>query len=667
MKKFAVVIVAATMILPIVMTGCGAVTVPEVTGSEETAAELGPADPKEDFYRYVNEERFKTAEFEYGTTSVEMAFNQDLIDDQIEAIIDDVVAGNGYAAGSEEEVIKNAYNLYLAYDFDNEEIPADLMQVLDEIQNASTVDELMMVDAKLVRDYGLSGFLLVSPDTDPFDPTRRVLRISQVQGILNTSFTQMRDRRFAVDSVKEDAAVILSTRGYDKETADQIGTELAQIAINVYSKTNMDIAEDPMAFKFDKIYTKDQVKDIFSNVDIDAYLTTIGYDASKVNEFVLCDEAQLRALNACYTEENLNALKASEFGDVYGMYSRYIAPHYAELASVVGRSYLSEHDQAIGEVSSVFSAETDPLYVEKHYSAETDKALRDMCDDIRDSYRTLISNADWLSQATRDELLRKLENIVYVTGTNLERHDNAKFKDLAKATNYYDYFLAYKRISMADEIKSLSEPVSRLDIQMPMQIFNACYDPFLNNINITVAITNAPFFDANADYYTNLGGLGMVLAHEMGHAFDSNCILFNSKGEYDPSWISDADMETLLARNEKAVTYFEDNFIVFGIYHVDGEQTLGENYADLGAMECITAITKNQADREKLFESYATIWAEVCSDESIVNQIAYDSHSPAYVRVNAILSTTQAFYETYGVEEGDGMYIAPENRISRWY
>ena len=74
-----------------------------------------------------------------------------------------------------------------------------------------------------------------------------------------------------------------------------------------------------------------------------------------------------------------------------------------------------------------------------------------------------------------------------------------------------------------------------------------------------------------------------------------------------------------------------------------------------------------QADREKLFESYATIWAEVCSDESIVNQIAYDSHSPAYVRVNAILSTTQAFYETYGVEEGDGMYIAPENRISRWY
>ena len=220
---------------------------------------------------------------------------------------------------------------------------------------------------------------------------------------------------------------------------------------------------------------------------------------------------------------------------------------------------------------------------------------------------------------------------------------------------------------MHDTVKSLNEPVSRTDIFMPMQMFNACYDPSFNNITITVAITNAPFFDAKANYYTNLGGLGMVIAHEMGHAFDSNCILFNSKGEYDPSWINQEDMDTLLERNEQAVRYFEDNFIVFGIYHVDGEQTLGENYADLGAMECITSLTKTQEDREKLFENYATIWCELGTDESIINQIAYDPHSPALVRVNAILSTTEAFYETYDVQEGDGMYIAPENRISRWY
>ena len=174
-------------------------------------------------------------------------------------------------------------------------------------------------------------------------------------------------------------------------------------------------------------------------------------------------------------------------------------------------------------------------------------------------------------------------------------------------------------------------------------------------------------FDIDADYYTNLGALGMVIAHEMGHAFDSDCILFNSRGEYDPSWIPENDMNTLLARNEKAARYFEDNFTVFGIYHVDGEQTLGENYADLGAVECITSLAKTKEDRISLFESYALIWGNKSVDEAIINQIAYDSHSPSQIRVNAVLSSIDEFYETYGIKEGDGMYIAPEDRVSRWY
>ena len=55
------------------------------------------------------------------------------------------------------------------------------------------------------------------------------------------------------------------------------------------------------------------------------------------------------------------------------------------------------------------------------------------------------------------------------------------------------------------------------------------------------------------------------------------------------------------------------------------------------------------------------------TDEMIINQVAFDVHSPSYIRVNAILSTIDAFYETYDIKEGDGMYIAPEKRISRWY
>ncbi len=664
MKKFAVTSLAAAMVLSIVVTGCGA-PLPEVTESTETVPELGPASPKDDFYRYVNEERFEDVEFEYGTSTARAAFDQKMIDDQIEEIIDDVVAGSGYEKGSEEYIIKNAYDLYSAYDFENEPIPEELVELMDEIQNASSIEELMQIDAKLVRDYGLSGFLNVGPDVDPFDPTRRVMTFVPLNGVMGVSFQDMRDQLYAIDSVRDDAILILTVRGCDEDTAGKYGTELANIAIDLFSATDLEAFEDPMSFKYCSIYSKSQVDEVFTNVDIDAYLKEIGFDISKVDSYCVSDDDQLVALNAIFTEDNLNALKTWELGNLITQYGKYISPHYTQMAGYIGRDYSSDHDKAVREISNVFESETDPIYVERHYSKEMDDALIGMCDDIRAGYREIISNATWLSQETRDELLRKLENIVYVTGMDLERHDTAEYKNL-NTENYFKFCLSYHKISVKEQIDSLGEPVSRKDILMPMQMFNACYNPSFNNITITVAITNAPFFDVNADYYTNLGGLGMVIAHEMGHAFDSNCILFNSKGEYDPSWIKTEDMDTLIARNDKAVEYFE-SFVFFGVYHVDGEQTLGENYADLGAMECVSSLATTQEDRERLFESFATIWCQICTDEQIIDQVAYDVHSPAVIRVNAVCSTLDVFYETYDIQEGDGMYVAPENRISRWY
>ena len=305
------------------------------------------------------------------------------------------------------------------------------------------------------------------------------------------------------------------------------------------------------------------------------------------------------------------------------------------------------------------------MIVERYYTKETDDALVSMCDDIRNGYRDLISNASWLTENTRKGLLAKLENIVYITGMDRKRHDDTKFKDLSG--NYFEILMQYQKIIMKDSIDSLATPVNRKEIAMPMQMFNACYDPTANTITITVAITNAPFFDADADYYTNLGGLGSVIAHEMGHAFDSNCIVFNENGVYDPDWIAPEDMKSLTERNKRAVTYFENNFTVFGVYHVDGEQTLGENYADLGGMECVTSLAKTNEDLEKIFANYAAVWCRKRVDSTIINLLAYDEHSPEIIRTNAILSTLDCFYDVYDVKEGDGMYIAPENRISRWY
>ena len=100
---------------------------------------------------------------------------------------------------------------------------------------------------------------------------------------------------------------------------------------------------------------------------------------------------------------------------------------------------------------------------------------------------------------------------------------------------------------------------------------------------------------------------------------------------------------------------------------VDGSLTLSENIADLGAMTCITSILSGDKDGlAQFFSQLAYIWA---SEETIAYQmylLSNDTHAPNKVRVNAVLSSNDAFYEVYDIEETDGMYVAPEYRVGVW-
>ena len=126
-------------------------------------------------------------------------------------------------------------------------------------------------------------------------------------------------------------------------------------------------------------------------------------------------------------------------------------------------------------------------------------------------------------------------------------------------------------------------------------------------------------------------------------------------------------IELFRERNEQAIEYFEKYFTVFGVYHVDGKLTLGENYADLGGMECIVSLTSTDEERKLLFTNYARIWCIKQVSDDLLYALEYDPHSPNVIRVNAILGSINEFYTTFHVAQSDGMYIKPENRISRWH
>ena len=66
------------------------------------------------------------------------------------------------------------------------------------------------------------------------------------------------------------------------------------------------------------------------------------------------------------TEERLDALKAWDMVNLINKYRRFIVYGYDALEKYTTIDYSSDEDRIIDEIYSVFSSETDPIYVEKY-------------------------------------------------------------------------------------------------------------------------------------------------------------------------------------------------------------------------------------------------------------------------------------------------------------
>lgn len=228
--------------------------------------------------------------------------------------------------------------------------------------------------------------------------------------------------------------------------------------------------------------------------------------------------------------------------------------------------------------------------------------------------------------------------------------------------NFIDNAVAIHRLMAQSERDKDFHPVDRNVWEISPTTINAYYDPAANEIVFPAAMLQAPFYDEKASYAKNLGGIGAVIGHEITHTFDDMGSQYDEKGNLRGWWTGE-DKLVFSKRAKTFVEYFEQYEGVPG-FKVDGKLTLGENIADLGGISAIASILGDdrQALRE-MFESYAISWGGKYSDEDIKEQLKNDEHSPNKVRVNAVLSSTEAFYSAFDVKPGDGMYVVPENRV----
>lgn len=265
--------------------------------------------------------------------------------------------------------------------------------------------------------------------------------------------------------------------------------------------------------------------------------------------------------------------------------------------------------------------------------------------------------------------IRKLDNMGVKVGypdswdTYLDR---VEIQSPEQGGSFFSNVIAIQRAAKAETLAHQNDAPDKREWIMTPYTVNACYDPTANDITFPAAILQAPLYDVNASREEDLGGIGYIIAHEITHAFDNNGAKFDENGSAADWWTSE-DYAAFQQRCQAVADRYDGQEAYPGVA-CSGGLTVSENVADLGSARCIVAAAKklDDPDFDKLFRAVANTWASTTSRQMREYLAVTDVHAPDKLRCNRVLQTLPEFYETYGIQPGDGMWTDPASRVSVW-
>ncbi len=315
------------------------------------------------------------------------------------------------------------------------------------------------------------------------------------------------------------------------------------------------------------------------------------------------------------------------------------------------------------------------LYVQQHWSADTEKQMAELIEDLRAAYADKINHAPWMDAATRKAALEKLATFDPRIGHPVKYIDYSTM--VVSPTDPLANAVASDHFEWRLQLSRLGKPVDRTLWDMTPQTVNAYYDPTMNQVTFPAAILQPPFFDPAADPAVNYGETGATIGHEMGHGFDDEGRQFDAQGRLRDWWTKEsADRYTAHAQN--LVKQFDGYEPIPGT-HIKGQLTLGENLGDLGGLEAAYAAYRRYVSRhgepkvidgftgdQRFFIAYAQSWQGKEREGALRSQLLSDPHSPDAFRVNGIVRNVDPWYAAFGVKPGEKLYLAPSERVHVW-
>ena len=328
---------------------------------------------------------------------------------------------------------------------------------------------------------------------------------------------------------------------------------------------------------------------------------------------------------------------------------------------------ISKEDTVYEMSVNLFSDVMSVYYGRKYFGEEAKTDVTGMIDKIKNVYRGRLQQNDWLTEDTRNKAIEKLDKMKVFVGYQEDVEPGTKELHLDPNKSFFELSEDIAQFGKRYTIDHFDEPIDKNKWSGSAFDINAYYNPESNSINFPAGILQAPFYDKNQSTEKNYGGIGVVIGHEITHAFDSNGADYDENGDMH-NWWTKADTKAF----DKRIKAFEDQWNGLEIYgtKVNGKLTVTENVADAGGLSSTLQVLKTDVTKPNLkdyFENYADIWKQKASLQYNKYTMVQDVHAPNELRVNQQLKNLPEFYEAYPqIKEGDAMYLAPSKRISLW-
>ena len=640
--------------------------------------------PGDDFYGYacggwMTKNPLPAAYSRYGSFDKLQEDNNK----RINAILSEL-QNNTYEEGTIEQKLSDLYKLAMDIDRRNQDGVAPVMPLIKRLEAAKTNQQLLAIQLEQAP-YGEEEFFNAGFGADDKNATQNILNVYQGGLSLGQKEYYLDNDKATADireAYKKHIVKMFQLFGFSKSaaTAKMKNIMKVETALAKVSKSRTEL-RDPEA-NYNKMTLAEFVKR-YPNLPLEKVMNARGIESKYFQEMVVGQPAFLDGAN-----QLVGSMKPSEYRDVmeWGIITE--SANYlcdatiAESFDFEGRVLSGRKEnhplwkRSTSQVERVMGEALGKIYAEKYFPESSKQRMTTLVKNLQIALGERIAAQDWMSDSTKVNALLKL-NTFYVKIGYPDKWTDISDLKIDPKKSYYENMLECSRFWTKWAIDHrVGKPVDRDEWHMTPQTVNAYYNPTTNEICFPAGILQYPFFDPSADDAFNYGAIGVVIGHEMTHGFDDQGRRFDKDGNMK-DWWKESDGNNFTERTGRYADFFSAISVLPDL-KANGQLTLGENLADHGGLQVAYAAYKNATKYQPLgvidgltadqrfFHAYAGVWAGNITEAEIRKRTKSDPHSLGRWRVNGALPHVDAWYEAFGIKEGDKMFIPKEQRLELW-